>query len=330
MKVFDLDPSALRSTFAEQGWLHVPHGLSEEFLAYAQEHVARLATGTDPITGAAIAGAKTQFVLPFPEGMDVRAEVHDVIAALTGLDPARTVLSERHVKAYLPDADPAPLAHKDRYASQVSVGLTLHVGEGSHVVLWPRDETDVNPHLTTGLRDSLLPEQAPEALLDDSTAVMLHEAPGDVLVFSGSRTWHLRRRSASTTLVYLKFNDFGSDPLGEDPSTPARRARTQELLAGRDLDGCAVELARGFDCVAQESGWQPGRRTFSASVWADGARSTRSLPEAWVALVERAGDGADLAAWARDGVGGLTGDAVRAGVRELAARGVLDLVPAQA
>ncbi|HWG93036.1 MAG TPA: hypothetical protein VNU66_02270, partial [Mycobacteriales bacterium] len=135
MKVFDLDPSALRSTFAEQGWLHVPHGLSEEFLAYAQEHVARLATGTDPITGAAIAGAKTQFVLPFPEGMDVRAEVHDVIAALTGLDPARTVLSERHVKAYLPDADPAPLAHKDRYASQVSVGLTLHVGEGSHVVL---------------------------------------------------------------------------------------------------------------------------------------------------------------------------------------------------
>jgi hypothetical protein len=330
VKVFDLDPAALRATFEEQGWLHVRSGLAPEFLAFAQEHVARLAAETDPLTGAAVTGAKEQFVLPFPEGTDVRAQVHDVIAALTGLDPARTVLSERHVKAYLPDADPAPLAHKDRFASQISVGLTLRVGEGSHVVLWPRDETAVNPHLTTGLRDSLLPEQAPEVLLDDTTAVMLHDAPGDVLVFHGSRTWHLRRHSASTTLVYLKFNDFGSDPLAEDPTTPQRRRRTLDLLASGDLASCSVELARGFDCVAQEHGWQPGRRTWSASVWADGVRSTRSLPEAWVALVDRAGDGAALAAWCQEGTGELSGDAVVSGVRELAARGVLDLVPPQA
>lgn len=325
MKVFDFDPSALRAQYREQGWLHVRSGLTSEFLAHAQEHVRELAA-TDPLQGAAIKGAKEQFVFPFPDGMDVGEQVHAVIAALTGLDRERTVLSERHVKAYLDDADPDPLAHKDRFASQVSVGLTLQVGPDSHVVLWPRDETAVNEHLTTGLRDSLRPDEAPEALLDDSTAVMLHDEPGDVLVFAGSRTWHLRRNSAATTLVYLKFNDFGSDPLGEDPTTPARQQATCRALAGADISGLVPALTRGFDSIAHERGWLPGRQTWAVNVWVGGQRSTRAVPGSWVPLIEAVQPGRTVADLGAAGIGGLSPEQVDQGVRALAQRGVLDLL----
>lgn len=327
MKIFSFDPRELRQSYAEQGWLHIRSGLTPEFLAYAVEHVAQAAKD-QALAGAAIRGAKTQFVFEFPGDLDLQAEVHDVIATLSGMDPAKTVLSERHIKAYDADADPAPLAHKDRYASQVSVGLTLKVGPDSHVVLWPADEREVNEHLTAGLRDSLRPDETPEARLSDDTAVMLHDAPGDVLVFPGSSTWHLRRHSASTTLVYLKFNDFGSDPLAEDQTSQTRRAATQEVLAKGDdaVDGCAIELSRGFDTVAREQGRAAGREIWSVNTWQDGERRNRPIPAAWVGVLEAVGDGRPVAQLAADGVAGLQADDVRVAVRGLAERGALDLI----
>ena len=324
MKVFDFDPSQLREQYEEQGWLHIPSGLTPEFLEYAQQHVAQ-ATAADPLAGEAIRGAKTQFVFEFPDDVDLQEQVHQVIAELSGMDGSRTVLSERHIKAYLPDADPAPLAHKDRYASQVSVGLTLRVGPDSHVVLWPSDERAVNEHLTAGLRDSLLPEEAPEARLDDSTAVMLHDAPGDVLVFPGSSTWHLRRNSASTTLVYLKFNDFGSDPLSEDPVSEQRRAATAAALDS-DLDSAVAWLSHGFDSVARESGREARREIWSVNTWEGGERRNRAIPAAWAPVLDAVGDGRSVAELASDGVGGLRGDDLRLAVRGLAERGALDLL----
>lgn len=330
MKVFDFDPRELRGRFAAAGWLHVRSGLTPEFLDYAQAHVDELLRAADPLRGAAVTGAKEQFVFPFPDGMDVREQVHAVVAELTGLSPERTVLSERHVKAYNADADPRPLAHKDRYASQISVGLTIRVGADSHVVLWPRDERAVNEHLTTGLRDSLGHDERPEQRVDDSSAVVLHDAPGDVLVFHGSSTWHLRRNSASTTLVYLKFNEFGSDPLGEDPTTPGRLAATRAVLTGGDVDGAVPDLARGFDSVASERGWEPQRRTWSVNVWREGVRQNRSVPAAWAELLQavEAGrtEGLTVADLAARGVAGLSADGVREAVRGLCERGALDLL----
>lgn len=331
MKVFDFDPRALREEFAAAGWLHVRQGLTPEFLEYAQAHVQELVeAAADPLRSAAVTGAKEQYVFPFPDDVDVRQEVHAVVAELTGLAPDRTVLSERHVKAYNADADPRPLAHKDRYASQISVGLTLHVGEDSHVVLWPSDERQVNQHLTTGLRDSLTAVERPEERVDDSTAVVLRDAPGDVLVFHGSSTWHLRRNSASTTLVYLKFNEFGSDPLGEDPTTPERLEATRRALAGDVIDGAVPDLARGFDSVAQESGWEPDRTTWSVNVWRDGVRHNRSVPAAWVEVLRAVelGRGAPptVADLASQGIAGLDADGVRQAVRGLCERGALDLL----
>lgn len=333
MKVFDVDVRAARERFEQQGWLHLRSALAPEFLAYAQEHVARLAAAHDPLQGAAIKGAKEQWVFPFPGDVDVQEDVHGVVAAVTGLDPSRTVLSERHVKAYNADADPRPLAHKDRFASQVSVGLTLQVGPDSHVVLWPSDERTVNEHLTTGLRDSLRPDEQPERRVDDGTAVVLHDAPGDVLVFPGSSTWHLRRNSASTTLVYLKFNDFGSDPLGEDPTTPPRAAATREALGAADLDALVPDLSRAFDSVAEERGWVDLRSTWSVNVWQDGARTGRAVPASWVPVLEavhRRRAARTVAELAGEGVGGLDGAQVRAAVRGLVERGALDLLSGRA
>lgn len=329
MKVFDFDPRQLRETYAEQGWLHISSGLTPQFLAYATDHVDRAVNpqaGADPLEGDAIRGAKTQFVFQFPDSLDLRAEVHGVLAELTGQDPAAMVLSERHIKAYLPDADPAPLAHKDRYASEVSVGLTLAVGPDSHVVLWPRHEREVNPHLTAGLRDSLRADQVPEARLREQDAVCLHDAPGDVLVFPGSSTWHLRRNSAGTTLVYLKFNTFGSDPLGEDPTTPAQRRATERILAGEQLDSMIPVLSRGFDTVAHETGRAAGRELWSVSAWFAGERRSQPIPGSWVAVLDAVGPDRDVAALAASGVGGLSAQQVREAVRGLAERGALDLL----
>lgn len=326
MKVFDFDPRALRDDYARQGWLHIRGGLTPEFLDYARDHIEQ-AAARDALQGEAIHGAKTQFVFGFPEDLDLRHEVHEVIAELTGLDPEALVLSERHIKAYLPDADPAPKAHKDRYASQVSVGLTIRVGEDSHVALWPEHERDNNLHLTTGLRDSLMSDEAPEQRVTAEQAVTLHDQPGDVLVFPGSSTWHLRNNSASTTLVYLKFNDFGCDPLAEDPSTPVLREQTAALLEQDDLDDLVPVLSRGFDSVSHETGREPGRETWAVNTWHDGDRTTRAVPGAFVPVLDAVGDGRPVAQLAQDGVGGLSADQVREAVRVLAERGALDLLP---
>ena len=161
-------------------------------------------------------------------------------------------LSERHVKAYDADANPRPVAHKDRFSSQISVGISLVVPPGSHLVLYPFDDVDENPFLDTWLYDSLEPPRRPEVVLEGAPAIELYDEPGDVIVFRGSAFWHLRRNSANAVNIYLKFNDFGCDPLAEDPSTPERRSSTLELLAVIIVNALRDPvLARRFDSVTR-------------------------------------------------------------------------------
>lgn len=53
-----------------------------------------------------------------------------------------------------------------------------------------------------------------------------------MIAFRGSAIWHCRRRAAGAINIYLKMNDFNSDPLGEDPVTDARRSATLAALEG--------------------------------------------------------------------------------------------------
>ena len=304
MKIFDFSPEDHRATYEAQGWVHVRDGLTPEFLETARRTVAD-AHAARPLSGRGIAGAKEQFVFEFPEPQHYE-ELYDAVVAMCGLDRSTITLSERHIKAYEDDADPDPVAHKDRFASQVSMGLSLEVPKGSHLVLYPEDDVWENPFLNTALRDSLEPDQVPEVVLQGAKEVEIHDRPGDVIVFRGSAIWHLRRRSASTVNVYLKFNDFGADPLGEDPATPRRREATLALAEGDDdaLVAAVPVLARRFDSVAREhrrEGWP--ERLF-ASVWGqnpfpvseeefallrevDGRRAVRDLGVAHLAAVRR-------------------------------------------
>ena len=300
--------------------MHIKSGGTPEFFEAARECAARQ-FGEHRVEGRAIAGAKTQALFEFPAETDFPAELFDVVAATCGLRRETMTLSERHIKAYDADADPNATAHKDRYASKVSMGISIRVPEGSHLVLYPRDDVSVNPfNVSAAFPQSLTPDERPDVALRNAQPVEIYDAPGDVMMFPGSAVWHLRRRPAGAMNLYLKLNDFNSDPLGEDPTTPSRRARTRAALAEEDgnLDERVVMLGRRMDAVVRQYLRDTWAEVLQADVWGE---DPVPLSEAEFGLVQEV-DG-------RRTVGDLARDAdARAALRRLAERGVLELVDA--
>lgn len=325
MKVFDFDPADHREAYQRDGWVHVKGGATQEFLDAARLLVLQQTTA-QRLGGKGLAGQKDQYLFDLPASLEPGRDLFDVIAPLTGLRRSTTTLSERHVKAYSADADPWPAAHKDRLSSQVSVGISVEVPSGSHLVLYPHDDRWVNPFLSTGLRDSLEPGALPEVVLAEVDGVEIHDEPGDVIVFPGSSMWHLRRRSAGAVNIYLKFNDFDADPLGEDPSTAPRRADTLAALhgPGEALETLVPVLSRRFDSVVEERSRAGWRRTLSAVVWG-GPPVPLSDPEAL--LLRALEPTRPVSALRAAPPGDLQPEDVDAGVRRLAERGVCDLLP---
>jgi hypothetical protein len=151
-------------------------------------------------------------------------------------------------------------------------------------------------------------------VLKGAPCVEIEDRPGDVGMFRGSAMWHGRRHGANATNLYLKMNDFNSDPLGEDPFTEERQRRTLELLASSNghTPGVVPVLARRFDVFARQFS-RDGQEVLQAHVW----------EEAPVVLTQRQWD----LLHAIDGRRTLAelGD-VEADVRRLAERGVIELV----
>src|SRR5262249_9177152 len=146
----------------------------------------------------------------------------ETISRVVNVAADSVVLSERHVKGYDANAAAEPSAHKDRYASEFSVGLSVHVKEGSTLVLYPYDELDINPFNTSvALRASLSPDRYPEHKLKAGKRIEIKDSARDVIVFRGHKIWHLRANPALTTMLYFKMNSFHCDPLGEDRKTEA-------------------------------------------------------------------------------------------------------------
>lgn len=256
-----------QETFAREGWAHVPQGADPGLLGAVRAQVAG-GDRTFALSGQGIAGQKDQFLFGLPDAGWAH-RLFRALEVLTGLRSSAMVLSERHVKVYAPDADPAPVAHKDRLSSQIAVGIAVVVPPGSHLVLYPQDHRDVNPLLTTGLRSRMLPQAGPEHLLRGCAQVEVHDAPGDVVIFPGSSMWHLRRHAAGTVNLYLKVNVLDLDPLGEDPSTAVRRRRTLAALnaPGAELRRTVPVLSRRFESIERRQlrlGWQ---EVASAVVW---------------------------------------------------------------
>jgi len=231
--MFKFDPRQYAAQFASEGYVHIPKGATDEFYRKMSKQADEYIT-TRTMKEFAI-GDKQQAMYEFPNDGDYIGELFDAVAGVTGLSRSAMVLSERHIKAYESTAEPEPHAHKDRFASEISVGVSVHVQEGSTLVLYPYDDNGVNPFNTSvGLRASFSKDQYPEPALKKARRVEVKDAPGDVIMFRGHSIWHLRANPANTTMLYLKLNTFNCDPLGEDPATGETRKGSQLAAAATD------------------------------------------------------------------------------------------------
>lgn len=268
MKIFAFDPDDHRNHYREHEWAHVQGGLTPEFLELIRGY-AREQLQASRLEGFGIKGKKEQSLFEFPPEVDYPGELFDTVSRLCGLDRGSITLSERHIQAYEPDAAPEPHAHKDRFASQVSLGFSIDIPAESRLVLFPWHHRQINAFNSShDLRASLRPDELPEVVAQTCRELVLDDEPGDVVAFAGNTTWHLRRNAASAINLYCKFNDYGCDPLGEDPSTPALREQTLARLAASNgtLGDHVVRLSRRFDSVEEHYArdWQPVLR---ARVW---------------------------------------------------------------
>ncbi len=184
MHVLAFDPADHRHAFERQGWVHIRGGVAPEFLEAVREFV-RGSFDDTRLASRAIPGKKEQSLFAFPYA-DYEGELFDAVSALTGLQRPTMTLSERHINGYDAHADPNPALHKDRYPSQISVGLSIQIPAGSQLVMYPFDHLELNPFNTAAeLYNSLAPEQKPEivmrsareVVIDDQRFVDLLDAP---------------------------------------------------------------------------------------------------------------------------------------------------------
>lgn len=235
MRIFSFNAADYARDYETNGYAHVKGGVEPEFLKFALQQYQRLASSSADMKEWEFKGKKLQFLFEFPENSDWPKGVKDAVATVAGLPKDRVTLCERHLKAYNSTAVEEPPAHKDRAASQVTVGLPLVVPEGSHLKLYPEHRREMNLFGSTALyRTSLDEEDLPENALAQVEPLRIEVPPGDVILFRGSCIYHERQKPANTTLLYLKFNAFDLDPIGEDPNTPAQRTSSMELLNSSD------------------------------------------------------------------------------------------------
>lgn len=249
-KMVNFDPAQYSEVFARQGFVHIRQGVTEEYYTKLANHVDQNFR-SQTMKEFAI-GDKQQSKYEFPDDGDYVQEFFDAVARVCGFKPGELVLSERHIKAYDADAVPNPHAHKDRFASQISVGISVHVKKGSTLVLYPHEMRETNPfNSSTRLRASLSSERFPEPALKSMRSVEIQDSPRDVIIFHGNNTWHLRKNAALTTMLYLKLNAFNCDPLGEDPNTEEYRKLTHMALAMDDghLEQLVPLIGRRVDYI---------------------------------------------------------------------------------
>jgi hypothetical protein len=321
MKVFDFDPREYAGAYRDEGYVHIRGGLSREFHASLVEYAERELT-SHKLDDFAIKGKKEQSLYEFPDEVDI-GELYDVVCATCGLDRGNVTLSERHIQIYEPDAAAEPPAHKDRFPSQVSMGFSISIPAESRLVLYPYSHRETNPFNTSaGLRRHLQPDELPEVVLKDARELVLDDADRDVVMFPGSTTWHLRRNAANALNLYLKFNDFGLDPLGEDPFTEGRRARTLAAVEadGESLGNLVPVLSRRLDTVARAATRDGWREVLEARVFGEEPVGITALQHEAITTLDGSETLSELAAR----IGNPAEAAAQ--IARLAELGVLDLV----
>ena len=228
---FSFDNAAMKSHFDEHGWFYAQGGTTPELLSTITEQVAELMDQGSDLADWRYPEKKEQFLWDLPAGLTADSLCRSVANA-TGLNPDRTRIAERHLKVYSATAPETPPAHKDRSASMITVGIGIDIPEDSRLVIWPNDHNEPNPYPTSQeWRATREPNELPEVVLASLTPTEVNLQRGDVVMFRGAEIYHERHRPASTTVLYLKFNDCDLDPLGEDPRTVDAETLSNERSA---------------------------------------------------------------------------------------------------
>lgn len=212
---FNYDPSIHKDDLHNKGYAHLKQVLSDKFISELKQfHAHAIADETAENRAGHVAGKKRQYVFDF-SSPSTALEFRAGIAALTGMKEELVTISERHLKVYDAHTNPWPAPHKDRRASQISIGLPIHLSPGSTVCVFPNMDRTPNPQDKADfLTSDELPD--PKSLYDSAEAVFLNENLGDLILFNGSSIYHERVQAAGTAVLYIKINDKGDDPLGEN------------------------------------------------------------------------------------------------------------------
>jgi hypothetical protein len=321
-KMFDFDAHSYIDEFAEHGYVHIPGGLPEDFHSrlvkyvedsFDKKHLKDFARGD-----------KQQAMFEFlePEHYD---ELRQTVATICGVDVNSLTLSERHIKEYEPGADPYPLAHKDRFGSEIAVGFSIRVPEGSTLVIYPEHDVSVNPFNSTAeLRSSFSPHALPDASLKDAPRVEILDQPRDVQIFRGNAMWHLREHGAGTTVLYLKLNTCNCDTLGEDPHSPEMRQHTLSLADSSPSSWMASipVIARRVDYIHRRYN-RDWNELFGVVIY---ERPHASITETEFETLRSMDGHRTVAEISRQiGQSGKDGDVGEA-IRQLALRGIVDLL----
>jgi len=321
-KMFDFDANKYADAFAEHGYVHIPGGLPVDFHARLVKYVED-SFGQKYLKDFA-RGDKQQAMFEFlePEHYD---ELRVTVAAVCGVDVNSLTLSERHIKEYELGADPYPLAHKDRFGSEIAVGLSIRVPDGSTLVMYPEYDVSVNPFNSTAeLRSSFSPQALPDARLKDAPRVEIQDRPRDVQIFRGNAVWHLREHGAGTTVLYLKLNTYNCDTLGEDPHSSEMRHRTLSIAGSSPSiwTGSIPIIARRVDYIHRRYN-RDWSELFGVVLY--GQPHTTVTEAEFEAL--RAMDGRRTIAEIARQIGQAVEDEdVREAIRQLALRGIVDLL----
>jgi hypothetical protein len=134
----------------------------------------------------------------------------------------------------------------------------------------------------------------------------------------------VRHNASNARNLYLKLNDFNSDPLGEDPSTDRRREETIKLVQSGNgqLVTAKPVLARRFESVTEQYSrlWD---HTRVAEVWDSGPVP---LEDVDLKVLQNLNGQSVQGITEQVAAEGASADQVQAAIRRLAERGVLDLL----
>jgi hypothetical protein len=329
MKVFNFDPAEFNAAYASQDWVHIPGGINPAFLEFTQKFARDAVARDASLADWAIKNKKSQFLFEFPESIDFVRDVKHAVGAVAGMEGDKVTLCERHIKVYNQEAPSTAPPHKDRVASEVTVGIPLEVPKNSYIVLYPKHHRQINAFASTALhRASLREGQKPENLLADVEPEVAKVWPGDVIFFKGSSIYHERMNPANTSLLYLKFNGLGLDPLGEDPATADQRRTSLHAiddLGDKALLAQRLALSPRLEKISRHYSRLYWQEILQANLWGEPEITLSSLEFSLVqALGHEQIDTDSLLK--RLGFGGSDLSRPLATVRDLIRLGIIDLL----